>query len=137
MDAGQDVEYTATFEVFPTVEVNEIDDLSIEKPVAEVTDADIDDIVEIFRKQQGKLVNAERAAAEGLQQALRALVRNGRHVAVVGVAGVDFDRAIECAQPLEGVVHVGLGGVGDVEPAAVAREESVAREEEPAARGRE
>ena len=65
MDAGQDVEYTATFEVFPTVEVSVIDDLSIEKPVAEVTDADIDDIVAVFRKQQGKLVTAERAAAEG------------------------------------------------------------------------
>ena len=65
MDAGQDVEYTATFEVFPAVEVSSIDDLSIEKPVAEVTDADIDDIVEVFRKQQGKLVTVERAAAEG------------------------------------------------------------------------
>ena len=65
MDAGQDVEYTATFEVFPTVEISAIDDLSIEKPVAEVTDADIDDIIEVFRKQQGKLITAERAAAEG------------------------------------------------------------------------
>jgi trigger factor len=65
MDAGQDVEYTATFEVFPSVEVNSIDDLSIEKPVAEVTEADIDDIVEVFRKQQGKLVTVERSAAEG------------------------------------------------------------------------
>ena len=65
MDIGQDVEYTATFEVFPTVEVSTLDDLSVEKPVAEVTDADIDDIVEVFRKQQGKLVTAERAAAEG------------------------------------------------------------------------
>ena len=65
MDAGQDVEYTATFEVFPTVEVNAIDDLYIEKSVAEVTDADIDDIVEVFRKQNGKLVTAERAAAAG------------------------------------------------------------------------
>ena len=65
MDVGQDVEYTATFEVFPAVEVGSLDDLSVEKPVAEVTDADIDDIVEVFRKQQGKLVTAERAAAEG------------------------------------------------------------------------
>ena len=65
MDAGQDVEYTATFEVFPSVEVNSIEDLSIEKPVAEVMEADIDDIVEVFRKQQGKLVTVERAAAEG------------------------------------------------------------------------
>ena len=53
MDAGQDVEYTATFEVFPTVEVNAIDDLSIEKPVAEVTDTDIDDIVEVFPEAAG------------------------------------------------------------------------------------
>ena len=65
MDAGQDVEYTATFEVFPAVEVNSLDDLSIEKPVADVTDADIDDIIEVFRKQQGKLVDVERAAVEG------------------------------------------------------------------------
>ena len=65
MDVGQDVEYTATFEVFPAVEVNSLDDLSIEKPVADVTDADIDDIIEVFRKQQGKLVDVERAAAEG------------------------------------------------------------------------
>ena len=65
MDVGQDVEYTATFEVFPTVEVSTLDDLSVEKPVADVTDADIDDIVEVFRKQQGRLVTAERAAAEG------------------------------------------------------------------------
>ena len=65
MDAGQDVEYTATFEVFPVVEVNSLDDLSIEKPVADVTDADIDDIIEVFRKQQGKLVNVDRAAAKG------------------------------------------------------------------------
>ena len=65
MDAGQDVEYTATFEVFPAVEVNSLGDLAIEKPVAEVSDTDIDDIVEVFRKQQGQLVAAERAAAEG------------------------------------------------------------------------
>ena len=65
MDAGQDVEYTATFEVFPAVEVNALEDLAIEKPMAEVSDADIDDIVEVFRKQQGQLVSAERAAKEG------------------------------------------------------------------------
>ena len=65
MDAGQDVEYTATFEVFPTLEVSTVDDLSIEKPVAEVTEKDIDEIVEVFRKQQGSLVTAERSAEEG------------------------------------------------------------------------
>lgn len=65
LDAGQDVEYTATFEIFPTVEVQNIEDLSVEKPVAEVTDGDIDEIIEVFRKQQGKLVVSEKAAEEG------------------------------------------------------------------------
>ena len=34
-------------------------------PKADVTEADIDDIIEVFRKQQGKLVKADRAAADG------------------------------------------------------------------------
>ena len=65
MGAGQDVEYTATFEIFPSVEVKEIADIVIEKPTAEVTDADVDNIIEVLRKQQGELVVAERAAEEG------------------------------------------------------------------------
>lgn len=65
MDAGKDLEYIATFEVFPEVDVVEVQGFEIEKPVAEVTDADIDNIIEVFRKQQGELAEVERAAAEG------------------------------------------------------------------------
>ena len=65
MDAGQDVEYTATFEVFPTVEVQPMGDLTIEKPLATVTDADIDDIIEVFRKQQGEWVVSDQPAQNG------------------------------------------------------------------------
>ncbi len=65
IDAGKDLEYVATFEVFPEVEVIEMKGFSIEKPVAEVTDADIDNIIEVFRKQQGELTDVDRAAAEG------------------------------------------------------------------------
>jgi len=65
MDAGQDVEYTATFEIFPTVEVQPLNDLTIEKPVATVTDTDIDGIIEVFRKQQGEWVTSEQPAQEG------------------------------------------------------------------------
>ena len=65
MDAGQDVEYTATFEIFPTVEVQPLNDLTIEKPVATVTDTDIDDIIEVFRKQQGEWVTSDLPAQDG------------------------------------------------------------------------
>ncbi len=65
LEAGKDLEYVATFEVFPEVEVVEMADFSVEKPVAEVTDADVDNIIEVFRKQQGTWEPVERAAAEG------------------------------------------------------------------------
>ena len=65
MDAGQDVEDTAPFEVFPTVEVQPMGDLTIEKPLATVTDADIDDIINVFRKQQGEWVVSDQPAQSG------------------------------------------------------------------------
>lgn len=66
-DAGKDVEYVATFEVMPTVDVQGADGMSLEKPVAEVTDADIDNIIENLRKQQAEFKPVERAAEQGDQ----------------------------------------------------------------------
>ena len=65
MDAGKDLEYVATFEVFPEIAINEMKDIAIEKPVASVGDDDIDNMIEIFRKQQGGFATVERAAAAG------------------------------------------------------------------------
>ena len=65
LDAGKDLEYVATFEVFPEVDVVELADFEVQKPLAEVTDEDVDNIIDVFRKQQGSWQEAERAAAEG------------------------------------------------------------------------
>jgi trigger factor len=64
-EVGKDVEYTATFEIMPSLEVNEVSGFTVEKPVAEVTEADVDDIIEIFRKQRGELKEVDQAAASG------------------------------------------------------------------------
>ena len=65
LEAGRDLEYVATFEVFPEVEVVELRGFEVEKPVAEVTEADIDNIIEVFRKQQGSWESVERVAEQG------------------------------------------------------------------------
>jgi trigger factor len=65
LEAGKDLEYVATFEVFPEVELVEMQGFAIEKPVADVTDADVDNIIEVFRKQQGSWDEVERAAELG------------------------------------------------------------------------
>jgi trigger factor len=59
--------YTATFEVYPEVELAPIDDLEVERPVAEVTEADIDRMIETLQAQRREFEDVERAAAQGDQ----------------------------------------------------------------------
>jgi len=62
---GQDLTYVATFEVFPEVSLQPIGALSIERVTAEVTDEDVDAMIERLRKQQMKYTPVSRPAAEG------------------------------------------------------------------------
>src|ERR1700689_2008179 len=65
MDEGQDLKYVATFEVFPEVALQPLDSLELEKITAEVTESDIDAMIERLRKQQMKYSPVTRAAAAG------------------------------------------------------------------------
>ena len=65
MDEGQDLKYTATFEVFPEVALKPMDSLQVDRVSAEVTESDIDAMIERLRKQQMKYVAVNRAAASG------------------------------------------------------------------------
>ena len=65
--AGEDVEFVATFEVFPEVKLAEIDGYEIEKPTAEVTDTDIDNMLDNLRQQRAEYKSVERKAKEGDQ----------------------------------------------------------------------
>jgi trigger factor len=65
MDEGQDLKYVATFEVFPDVALQPMEDLEVDRITAEVTESDIDAMIERLRKQQMKYVAATRAAAKG------------------------------------------------------------------------
>ncbi|GGX51641.1 trigger factor [Saccharospirillum salsuginis] len=65
--AGEDVEFVATFEVFPEVKLAEIEGYEFEKPAAEVTDADIDKMLDNLRQQRAEYKPVEREAKEGDQ----------------------------------------------------------------------
>jgi trigger factor len=64
-EAGADLEFTATIEVYPEFEVVGLEAVEVEKPVAEVTDADLANMIETLRKQHATYTEVERAAAEG------------------------------------------------------------------------
>ncbi len=68
MDPGADFQYAATFEVVPEIELGALDTLEIEKLVAEVTEPDIDTMIERLREQRKRYESRDdRAAAEGDQ----------------------------------------------------------------------
>jgi len=65
MDEGQDLKYVATFEVFPEVVLQPMESLEVDRVTAEVTESDIDAMIERLRKQQMKYSAVSRGAANG------------------------------------------------------------------------
>ncbi len=51
-EAGKDLEFTATFEVFPEVELKDLESIEVEKPVVEIAEADVEKMIDVLRKQQ-------------------------------------------------------------------------------------
>lgn len=58
-------EFTATFEIYPEVEIKGLDGIEVEQPVAEVQQADVDNMIETLRKQHATYEAVERAAEDG------------------------------------------------------------------------
>ena len=67
LDPGIDFEFSATFEVFPRIELTDFTGLKIVQPVCAINDADIDDMVQRLREQRREWHEVERAAGEGDQ----------------------------------------------------------------------
>ena len=59
---GQDFSFSATFEVFPEVELKGLENIEVEKPVVEITEADLDKMVDVLRKQQATWAESQEAA---------------------------------------------------------------------------
>jgi trigger factor len=67
LEPGKDLEYIAVFEVFPQIELADYASIEVVKPVAELTEQDIDKMIDTLRKQQGSWVEVSRAAQNGDQ----------------------------------------------------------------------
>ncbi|MGQ7814681.1 trigger factor [Metapseudomonas furukawaii] len=66
-EKGKDFEFVATFEVFPEFQLAGFDGIAIERLQAEVGDADVDNMLDILRKQNTRFEAVERAAENGDQ----------------------------------------------------------------------
>ncbi|WP_312393594.1 trigger factor [Mixta calida] len=60
---GEDFTYSVEFEVYPEVELKGLDTIEVEKPIVEVTDEDVDAMLDTLRKQQATWKEKEGEAA--------------------------------------------------------------------------
>jgi trigger factor len=62
---GKDLEYVATFEVYPSIALADLSKVEITKHNANVSDQDVENMIEVLRKQQAAWSEVERAAVSG------------------------------------------------------------------------
>lgn len=65
LQLGRPLEYIATFEVYPELALSPISDIKLERPTAEVTDTDVDNMLDTLRKQKADWSEVDRAAEDG------------------------------------------------------------------------
>lgn len=91
VEAATNLEYTATFEVFPEVVLSDFAKLKIERPVLEVGDADIKKTLDVLVKQRVSYSPVKRAAKKGdrINITLKASI-DGKEVESTGDTGIDL-----------------------------------------------
>ncbi|WP_158967595.1 trigger factor [Paraglaciecola sp. L3A3] len=57
---GKDLEFVAAFEVYPEVEVKNVDKITVEQPVVEISDSDLSDMMDTLRKQHADYKEVKR-----------------------------------------------------------------------------
>ena len=65
LEDGQDLEYCATFEVMPEFDPTGFDNIQVERPMAEITEQDVDNMLQNLRQQRAVWNEVERPATEG------------------------------------------------------------------------
>jgi trigger factor len=65
LEPGKDIEFVATFEVFPDVEAKDYSSIEVKKPVTKITAADVDKMIENLRQQRADWQPTDRAAVSG------------------------------------------------------------------------
>ena len=67
MEEGKDFEFTAEFEIFPEIELADFGLINVERPVATVTESDIDKMIETLREQHKEFADVDRVSQDGDQ----------------------------------------------------------------------
>lgn len=102
------MEFSAVFEVYPDVVPGDLAGQKVERPVLEVTDAEVDKTIEVLRKQRTTFVAADRAAGEGDRVAIDFAGRKDGEL-FEGGSGQDFPFVIGAGSMLKDFENAVVG----------------------------
>jgi len=90
-EAAQELEYVATFEIFPEIAIGDLSKVKIERPTLEVTDADVEKTLDVLVKQRVTYEPVKRASkkADRINITLSASI-DGEQVESTGDRGIDL-----------------------------------------------
>ncbi len=91
VEAAEQFEYIATFEIFPEVQLGDLSKAKIERPTLEVSDADVKKTIDVLVKQRVTFDPVKRASKKGdkVNVTLRASI-DGEEVESTGDQGIDL-----------------------------------------------
>lgn len=98
---GEGLTYTATFEVYPDIQIAPVESISLERVKCEIDDADIDTMIDRLREQNREWLTVERAAADGDKLAID-FAGSIDGEAFEGGSGEDFDLALGTGMMIDG-----------------------------------
>lgn len=64
-EVGADFAYSATFEIYPEIELAKFDDMKVERAETEIGAADVDEMIDTLREQRADWTTVDRPAADG------------------------------------------------------------------------
>lgn len=64
IEPGKDIEFVATFEVYPEIELQGVEDIAVTRYDATITEADVDNMIDVLRKSQASWDVVERPVQE-------------------------------------------------------------------------
>lgn len=108
MEPGNGMSYTATFEVYPTVALAPIEKLAIERPVCEILEADIEQMIETLREQHKTWQDVDRESSTGDQLTIDFVGKIDGEIFEGGEA-TDFELVLGAGHMIEGFEE-GLAG---------------------------
>ena len=65
LEPGKDLEYNATFDIYPVFEIGDITKIEVKEPSVKIAATDVNEMIETLRKQQQEWKEVKRAAKKG------------------------------------------------------------------------